>query len=58
MIKKNTIKPPLFVIRTDYWGQIHLFLSGFLSRTFMIHGAAGEGVGYLFNPSLPLPPAL
>ena len=30
---------------------------GFLSRTFMIHGTAGEQGGYLFNSSLPLPPA-
>ena len=33
------------------------FYLGFLSRTFAIHGAAGEGGGYLFNSSLPLPPA-
>ena len=31
------------------------FYLGFLSRTFMIHGTAGEGGGYLFNSSLPLP---
>ena len=30
---------------------------GFLSRTFTIHGTAGEGGEYLFNSSLPLPPA-
>ena len=30
---------------------------GFLSQTFTIHGTAGEGGGYLFNSSLPLPPA-
>ena len=30
---------------------------GFLSRTFTIHRTAGEGGGYLFNSSLPLPPA-
>ena len=29
----------------------------FLSRTFMIHKTAGERGGYLFNSSLPLPPA-
>ena len=33
------------------------FYLGFLSRTFTIHGAAGEGGGYPFNSSLPLPPA-
>ena len=32
------------------------FYLGFLSRTFTIHGTAGEGGGYLFNSSLPLPP--
>ena len=31
------------------------FYLGFLSRTFTIHGTAGEGGGYLFNSSLPLP---
>ena len=33
------------------------FYLGFLSRTFTIHGTAGKGGGYLFNFSLPLPPA-
>ena len=33
------------------------FCLGFLSRTFTIHGTAGEEGGYLFNSSLPLPPA-
>ena len=33
------------------------FYLGFLSRTFTIHGTAGKGGGYLFNSSLPLPPA-
>ena len=33
------------------------FYLGFLSRTFTIHGTAGEGGGYLFNSSLPFPPA-
>ena len=33
------------------------FYLGFLSRTFTIHRTAGEGGGYLFNSSLPLPPA-
>ena len=33
------------------------FYLGLLSRTFTIHGTAGEGGGYLFNSSLPLPPA-
>ena len=33
------------------------FYLGFLSQTFTIHGTAGEVGGYLFNSSLPLPPA-
>ena len=34
-----------------------VFYPGFLSRTFTIHRAAGERGGYLFNSSLPPPPA-
>ena len=34
---------------------IYFFYLGFLSRTFTIHETAGEGGGYLFNSSLPLP---
>ena len=33
------------------------FYLGFLSRTFTIHRTAGEGGGYFFNSSLPLPAA-
>ena len=33
------------------------FYLGFLSRSFTIHRTVGEGGGYLFNSSLPLPPA-
>ena len=33
------------------------FYMGCLSRTFTIHRTAREGGGYLFNSSLPLPPA-
>ena len=36
---------------------VFFFYLGFLSRTFTIHGIAGEGGGYQFNSSLPLPPA-
>ena len=49
--------------RTDFKSHdyiyiyIYIFYLGFLSRTFTIHGTAGEGGGYLFNSSLPLPPA-
>ena len=31
------------------------FLSGFFFMNIMIHRVAGEGGGYLFNSSLPLP---
>ena len=34
------------------------FYLGFLSRTITVHRTAGEGGGYSFNSSLPLPPAL
>ena len=33
------------------------FYLGFLLQTFTIHRTAGEEGGYLFNASLPLPPA-
>ena len=36
---------------------VFFFYLGFLSRTFTIHETAGEGGGYLFISSLPLPPA-
>ena len=36
---------------------ICFFYLDFLSRTFTIHRAAGEEGGYLFNSSLPIPPA-
>ena len=36
---------------------VFFFYLGFLSRTFIIHRTAGEGGGYLYNSSLPLPPA-
>ena len=32
------------------------FYMAFLSQTFMMYRTAGEGGGYLFNSSLPLPP--
>ena len=54
---------PLVVIRTfDRFSKLTLplvffFYLDFLLRTFMIHRTTGEGVGYLFNSSLPLPPA-
>ena len=45
---------PRFLIRED---QDFFFFLGFLSRRFTIHRRAGEGGVYLFNSSLPLPPA-
>ena len=36
---------------------VFFFYLGFLSQTFTFHGTAGEGGGFLFNSSLPLPPA-
>ena len=33
------------------------FYLGFLSQTFTIHRKSGDGREYLFNSSLPLPPA-
>ena len=49
---------------TDFISEINntqidfFFYICFLSRAFTIHRTAGEGGGYLFNFSLPLPPAL
>ena len=40
-----------------FYESFFFFYLGFLSRTFTIHGTAWEGEGYLFNSSLPLPPA-
>ena len=40
----------------EYHRVCFFFYLGFLSRTFTIHRTAGEGGGYLFNSSLPLPP--
>ena len=42
---------------TERYFFFFFFYLGFLSRIFTIHGTAGEGGGYLFNSSLPLPPA-
>ena len=36
---------------------LFFFCLNFLSQTLMIHREEGEGGGYLFNSSLPLPPA-
>ena len=41
-----------------YYFRVFFFYLRFLSRAFAIRGTAGEGGGgYLFNSSLPLPPA-
>ena len=42
----------LFLNNFFFWSNL-----GFLSRTFTIHGIAGEGGGYFFKSCLPLPPA-
>ena len=43
----------------ESYGRFQFFFYlGFLSRTFTIHRTVGEGGGYLFNSSLPFPPAL
>ena len=39
----------------DFIGFSSLF--GFFLQTFLLHRIAGEGEGYPFNISLPLPPA-
>ena len=45
------------VINSNRQNQNFFFYLSFLSRTFTIHRTAGDGGGYLFNSSLPLPPA-
>ena len=47
----------LSAIGRDNISFIYLLCLGFLSRTFSILMTAGEGGGYLFISSLPLPPA-
>ena len=37
--------------------EMFVFNFGFLSRTFTIYSTSGEGEGYFFNSSIPLPPA-
>ena len=46
-----------YVITGRHFFVVVVLCLGFLSRTFTIHRTAGEGRGYLFNSSLPLPPA-
>ena len=47
----------IWLLLQVYQGLNTFFYLGLLSRTFTIHSAAGEGTDYLFNASLPLPPA-
>ena len=52
----------LFIVKFERVFQLEIFLGfflflGLLSRTVTIRKTAGEGGGYLFNSSLPLPPA-
>ena len=52
------VKATTRLLRSFFFFFFFFFYRGFsLSRTFTIHGTAGEGGGYLFNSSLPLPPA-
>ena len=46
---------PIFIFFLSFF--LYFFYLGFLSRTFTIHRAAGEGGGHFLNSSLPLPPA-
>ena len=54
---KGTTSGAVFMwVKKQPWNTFFFYLSVF-SRTFTIHGTAWEGGGYLFNSSLPLPPA-
>ena len=55
--KVSMKKVKLRNLNTSKIFSFFFFYRGFLSRTFTIHGTAGEGGGYLFNSSLPLSPA-
>ena len=49
---------PIFIFFLSFFLSFFIFFYlGFLSRTFTIHSAAGEGGGHFLNSSLPLPPA-
>ena len=48
----------VIVEKSENYKQSAIFFSlGFLSRSFTNHRTAGEGGGYFFNSSLPLPPS-
>ena len=53
----NCTKLVCFHLLTVTLTVTFFFYLGFLSQTFTIQRKAGEGGGYLFNSSLPLPPA-
>ena len=55
-IKLQRFAKLIFFAQIKELSSFFLYLA-FLSRTFTIHKTAGEGGGYLFNSSLPLPPA-
>ena len=55
-MKSVDVKDNILIFKKKFFFFFFFYL-GFLSRTFTIHGTAGEGGGYLFNSSLPLPPA-
>ena len=63
-LRNGKVFTDLYFKPTDRHQYLHylspfffFYYLGFLSRTFTIHGTAGQGGGYLFNSSLPLPPA-
>ena len=51
------LKQLLNVLYVESTLKSFFFYLGFLSKTFTIHRTAGEGGGYPFNSSLPLPPS-
>ena len=56
-LQKNVSTCPFRQVAKIIHSELYFFFYlGFLSRTFTIHMAAGEGAGYLFNSSLPFPP--
>ena len=52
----NDIKKSVYTRKREL-EEFKVFSLGFLSLTFTIHSAAREGGGYIFNSSLPPPPA-
>ena len=55
--RDNLMQPIHRILSFFFFFFFFFFYLGFVSRTFTIHGTGGEGGGYLFNSTLPLPPA-